>query len=287
METTSELTKEQLEHLSLYLLCFKKAYYIQTGKKLETVDQIIDTINEGVFEFEDVFTTYLDQCCNEIGEEDSYFLDYNIERFNCENYFPSSNKKVNEGKWIKLRTSVGFEVHFARTSNRKRRFSEELEKIEKKLSSLFNSQLKGLQDSNKKVDEVITPAKKKKAEELQNQISELRVRMLIGLRPYEVRINRTKTKVEYYHPYQYEIVEDIQEFSDAYVNKITGVNVKSLYTSQNEDAVFYLRSRGISERAARMLALLKQTYFIVDMNKAIDEYNRQIREAVVFVNGDD
>ena len=113
-----------------------------------------------------------------------------------------------------------------------------------------------------------------KIDNLQKQLVELAVRMLIELKPYEIKISRTKSQIEYYLPYQYEIVDNIEMYSNAYIATTTGLSIKSLYTSENNDAVFYLRSRGISERTARIMAAFKQTYFKVNMDEAINEYNK-------------
>lgn len=280
------LTKEQIEYLAQYLFLFKKAYLLHFSKELKTVDEIIDVIKKGDFTFDDVFMIYVDKCFqNNDSQEAEYFWEDNMSLFDAENYFPKSNKRIEAGAWIKIRTENGFEVHFAKRSNRKRRFNEEFEKVSSQLERSLRNVTNKLSDVNgtMKVDEILSPKVKSKHALLERQMNELKVRMLLELKPYEVRIQRTKSKVEYYLPSQYEIVENIEEFSDAYIASVPGVNIKTLYTSQNADAIFYLTSRGISRKVAEMLAALKQTYFKVDMVTAMNSFNEMLRQRVKFV----
>ncbi len=283
IEAESKLTKDQLDFLRIHLDVFKKGYYLRTHTKLEIIDQIVNVIEKGDFVYEDLFNMYIDEIFTSQGfgnmEEEDIFFEENMDMFRCINYFPD-HKDVKEGSWIKIRTENGFEIHYAKKSNRKRRFYEEAVKISEHLILFNNRQINDLKDESKKVDEICSPSKEKKKQLLKSKLQELNIRSMIALKPYEVRINRTKSKVEYYLPYQYELVNDIEEFSNAYMDDMVGVNIKSLYTSQNRDAVFYLTSRGISKKVAEMMATLKQTYFIIDMNKAMVEFNKQWKHAV-------
>lgn len=282
-EEKTTLTPEQIEYLSLYFLCFKKAYYMQTRTDLTTVDQIIKLIKKGDFTFEDVYNTHLDISLRDLNMEAQNYWDDNMSKFDFINYFPSKDKLITDGAWIKIRNENGFEIHYAKTANRKRRFQEEHEAIQKKYVRILNKQLKNLKDETNKVDDVRTPSQKLKEQLIQNKLSELEIFNAIGLKLYEVKIMRTKNVAEYYLPSQYEIIEDIEEFSNAYINNIEGVSMKALYTSQNKDVIFYLQSRGINKKVAEMMAALKQTYFKVNMKEAMDAYNKQLRESVVFV----
>lgn len=283
MENKTELTKDQLEYLTQYFLCVKKAYYIQFSKTLETVDQIIDVIKSGEFTFDDVFATYLDGRLDHLDTKAQYYYDDNMQMFDCENYFPPTSKRVEEGAWIKIRTENGYEVHFAKKSNRKRRFEEEHIAVQKKLIRLMNRQMKDIQDVNKKVKDVVTDKVKSKQKALEDKLLELEVMDAIELKPYEVKIMRTKSVAEYYLPYQYELVTDIDEISNAYIQSLPGISMKALYSSQNKDAVFYLQSRGISKKVAEMMAALKQTYFIVNIVEMSNVYNDILKERVQFV----
>lgn len=280
------INKEKLEYLKTYITTFTRAYMLATGKKLTTVDQILELIESGEFTFEDMFDVYLDQCFKygDLSEEAEKFWDYNMEAFNVENYFPDDSKQVGSGSWIKIRTETGYEVHFAKVSNRKRRFIEEYASYQKQITSLYKGLIKGYEDVTKKVDEILTPAKEAKKKYLNAKLRESEIRLAINLKPYEVRINRTKSKVEYLLPYQYEIVNDIQEHVDAYIANTPGVNTKTLFTSLNKDAIFYLQSRGISKKVAEMMSALQQVYFTVDMVVATNAYNEHIKRKVKIVS---
>ena len=44
-----KISSDLMETLALYVNCFRRSYYLATSKKLETVEQIIDVIKQGVF----------------------------------------------------------------------------------------------------------------------------------------------------------------------------------------------------------------------------------------------
>lgn len=280
-ELKNTLTKEQLEYITEYLLMFKHAYFHITHKKLETADELINLVMSDEITFEDVFMAHTDIQFDINGDsQDEEFWERNMEAFMYENYYPDEHKKVNEGAWIKIRNKNGFEVHYAKKAGRKRRYSEEYAELMRKYQRLMEKTIDNLSsvisiENELTSDELKTRTKSdnKKIDSVFSRIKELSVRMVIDLPVYEVKINRTKHVTEYYMPYQYELVHDIEEFSDAYVQNIPGVTIKSLYTSQNADAVFYLQSRGISKKVAEMMAALKQTYFSVDMSVAMKAYH--------------
>lgn len=280
-QNKTELTQKELEAISLCLFCFKSAYYLQTHKKLTTVDQIIDVINEGTFTFEDVFSSYLDSCFKELDEDESLYWEKNMERFDLETYFPKKSKLPEGGSWVKIRTAVGFEVHFAKETSRKRRFNEEYSLVLKQAAY----QAKRLADLLEKFNTESPSVKKASAklDSLMEKKNELAVRIAIDLPIYEVKIQRTKSKLEFLLPCQYEIIDDINQFAEAYINEVAGVNVKRLYSSDNKDAIFYMTSRGISKKNAEMMAALKQTYFTVDLYEALSVYNEQFRQSVKIV----
>lgn len=222
--------------------------------------------------------TYIDECfgiCE--NDEESDFWERNMEMFDYENYFPNNNKQVDNGAWIKVRTETGFEVHYAKRSTRKRRFSEDIVALQKDSIIASRKNIRNIQSDMKYVG-AMSPKVKAKQTAIIHKIDELYVRQLIVLTPYEVKINRTKSKIEYLLPYQYTIVEDVTEFVDAYIQGISGVTSKTLFTSHNEAAEFYLQSRGISRKNAEMLAALKQSYFKVNMIEAMDMYNENFKK---------
>ncbi len=286
----SKLTAEQLEHLRVYLEMYARAYYFLTRIKLTTVDEVIDLIMNDVITFEDVFDVYVDKCFKDNGDDDEEdFWERHMEKFMYENYYPNNNKNVNEGAWIKIRTENGFEVHYAKKSNRKRRYNEEYAELLKQYQRIGNTSINRMTRELAGVTELdptateLSKRERVKMDTLSDKMKEIAVRILLALPVYEVKINRTKSSLEYYLPYQYEIVTDIDEFSDAYVAGLPGVTAKSLYTSQNSDAVFYLQSRGISKKVAEMMAALKQTYFKVDMITAMKAYDDMLKSRIKFV----
>lgn len=287
MDKQQKLSDEQLEYLKNYLHLFYKTYYFLTNKKLENINELVDLIVNDKITFEDVFDVYIDSCFpfGEYDEDLEYWED-NMEMFGYENYFPNSSKNIEDGCWIKIRNECGFEIHYAKRSQRKRRFDEEIDKVQKQLLGINKRLNTALSDTNtkKKVDEIVTPKIKERKKIFGDKHKELLIRSMINLKPYEVKINRTKSVIEYYLPYQYEIIKDIEEFSDAYVNSCPGVTAKALYTSKNEDIIFYLQSRGISRKTAEMMAALKQTYFKVNMIEAMDAYNTEFKNRVQIVN---
>lgn len=284
-----KLSKKQIEYLIQYFLVFKKAYYMQTYKKLETFDQLLEVLEAGEFTFEDVFMNHIDNRLRDISLDALIYWDNNMELFGVDNYFPSKSKKCNDGAWIKIKTLNGFEIHWAKKANRKRRFEEEYQKLVTKYSNTLNRLTRSLKsllkEENPNIDtleEKTNIVNTKKNKLIKDKLSELELRISIGLEIYEVKIQRTKSKVEYYLPSQYEIIEDIEFYSDAYSNDVPGVDIKILYTSQNKDAIFYLQSRGISKKKAEMLAALKQTYFTCNMITASNAYHENLNKRVVF-----
>jgi len=283
-ETEQKISKEKIEWVKTYLAVFAKMYKLQTSKTLTSVDQIIKLISSGEFTFDDVFETFLCQCLDtNASKTEQIFWEDNMSLFYVENYFPNDNKNVGEGAWIKIRTENGFEVHYAKKANRKRRYNEEYEAAQKKYAKLLKVTIAELEDMTIPYSEKKTDEKESKIKKTERQMYEAGVRMALLLPVYEVKIMRTKTVAEYYLPTQYELVTDIDEFSDAYINQIPGVNIKSLYSAANKDAVFYLQSRGISKKVAEMMAALKQTYFKVNMEEAINAYNDFLRKHVQIV----
>jgi len=251
-----------------------------------TTEEIIDLVLRDEITFEDVFMAHIDERFDINGDEaDDDFWERNMEMFAYENYYPDEHKNVNDGAWIKIRTENGFEVHYAKKSGRKRRYNEEYSELMKKCHKLMEKSIDNL-SCILTSDELTsrTEPGNKKLESISSKMKELSVRMVIDLPVYEVKINRTRHVTEYYMPCQYEIVSDIDEFSGAYAQSAPGVTVKSLYTSNNADAVFYLQSRGISKKVAEMMAALKQTYFKVDMTIAMKAYHEVLNARIKYVN---
>ena len=229
---------------------YRLFYYHNTGKRLETVEQIIDAIVDEKFTFEDVFMERM----NHIGmtyNEECYWED-NMEKFDYKVYFPE-DKNVGSGSWIKVKTETGYEVHWAKKSTRKYRWREKMEDHMKKSISGMNA------DRLKKHSEALT---------------ELTLRWKIGLPLYEVFYYRTKTKKAYVTPDQYEIC-DVDEVIGWLMDKVPTVKVKSLFTAVNKEVIFYMMQRGIPKQLAMVMSNLKQCYFTVDVEKSLKLYNEQ------------
>lgn len=270
----SKLSKKEIEHLKLYLLLFQKAYYLASGKTLTDVNQLIDLIKGGTFTFEDCFDVFVGSRTENLSDELEDFLLDNLDAFSSENYF-GGEKNVGTGAWIKIRTENGFELHYAKRSTRKIRLNEVLDKENTRVNKILAKVTKSI--SSGEINNELEKLKNN------NKLREAQLRSYIGLIPYEVRIRRSKTKTEYYLPYQYEMVTDIDEFADAYKNNTPFLEMKTLFTNENKEAIFYLQSRGISKKVAQILASLNQSYFTFDMVGGMEFLNNQFKSKIVLV----
>ena len=136
----AKITKLQIDFLKVYLTCFGNAYISLMGKKIESIEQLCEIIENKVITFEDVWDDYLSRCFGERlnknltdDEEDFYYS--NLEAYEYENYFTLDSKKdIGEGAWIKVRTTNGFEIHYAKKSTRKIRLNEVYEAEQNKVT---------------------------------------------------------------------------------------------------------------------------------------------------------
>ncbi len=249
-------------------------YKLNTGKALSDTT-IAEAMKE--FTYEDMFMEYINQVSKEWSENESIYWDDNMIKFDVVNYFVPDEKIITDKTWIKLRTENGYEVHLASRSMRKRRWDELLLTLYKKGSTINKIILKRLASG-------ITNNEKFEAKhlEIQNQIHELKIRKSINIKPYELKIRRTKTKFEYLLPYQYELF-DVEETVDYFIQGVKQITIKSFFNSDNNDKIFYLRTRGIPEKIAIVLSSLKDCYFKVDIGSMLDEYNQQIRDTFQIV----
>jgi len=263
-------SKQEIERLVNLLNSpgFALAYLLETGKKLETVEQAVDAFIEGIVTLEDMFHARLDHIFIHAPYDIQCTWEDHMKKFDFENYFPFEKRLPEGGAWIKLRTDNGYQLHNAKVSSRKRRLNEEIDKIKLSLSKEL-----------KKDHDTINL---EKMNHLKNEMLILSTYRTIALPLYEIRYNRTKTKVEYINPYQYEICsdEDLQLILNAVRGRVTGVKMRNLYSAVSKDQIFYLQTRGISREEAMILANLKQCYFEVDIVGMTEEYNRQIGESL-------
>lgn len=226
-------------------------------------DKLINISNkvlseEELDELEEIFYNHLD----------SLFTNQDFDNdkingvFQLQNFFPYFyDKDVKDGAWIKIKTDMGYNVYWAKNCNKK--MSPELQR--RKLNRLkikdgpnlnLNQLDIQLEKISKKAD-LITDA----------QIAEME--NIMPTRIKYVKYLRTRTQWEYILPYQYELIYDIQLYVDAVKNKANkkSVNYKMLFTSNDHNQVFYLRSRGISKDEAVMMCKLQQCYFIVNVQE--------------------
>jgi hypothetical protein len=236
---------------------FQMLHYHKIGEFPKSIEEVIDAVVNRVITPQDIF----DETSNFYDltdEEEDYWLD-NINVFSYENYFPSEDKQAKAGGvWIKVKTKKGYQVHLAKKATRKHRFKEDsLKSIKQAIEELVNDKPEESKESNKKSVKSSVMAK-------------------IGLQPYELWYWRTKTQKAYVTPCEYEIV-DIEEFiNHAQSKNLKGiVGVRSLFTSQNQDKIFYLQSRGIPKGLAQIYANLGQCYFNVNIEEGWERFNAQ------------
>jgi hypothetical protein len=277
--TMAQLTQLQTEFLKKYLECFYIAYRNITGKKLQTLEELIEIIVSGKLTFEEVFDEYVSRCFGGTltslsNEEEDYYL-ANLEAFSHENYLTLDSKKdIGSGAWVKIRTERGYELHYAKPSTRKIRYNEVVERLQNKLINKLKKANNTLTLEN--LDSALKAVK-------DPEFLEAKLRLYIGLQPLQIRIQRNKNKTEYYLPYQYELVDDIQQYCDLYISKLPHLKVKTIATAINEDKIFYLQSRGISRRNAEIMAALNQSYFTFDLVGATETYNNFLKENLVVI----
>lgn len=261
---TREMTNNLLTFVNSYSFKnFCSLYYNKTKQKLESLEQLLDAVASKLVTPEDLFEEHLNHVVFSQEEEDFWLS--NLELFEYENYFPPVEKQVNHGTWVKVRTENGYQVHFAKRANRKVNFAET---ATNDLVSLLNT-MKKLNSSK----EVVA---KKKTASLRS-----RVVKAIGLQPYEVWYWKTKTQKAYLTPAEYEVV-DVEDYVDfAQKKSLKGVvSLRLLYSAENKEKMFYLRSRGLNKERAKFYANMNQCYFEVNMKKAFNEYAEANNKAV-------
>ena len=204
---------------------------------------------------EEDFFDLLDLRFNFNDEVDEVIFDY-------QNFFPKE-KSVEEGKWIKVPTDIGFNIYYAKSSTKKLN------------ETLINRKIKSLQ---KKLNAETNLDKQLKfTEDLMNLAKEAVTASLLEIFAYDLKyakIKISKSKSEFLLPYQYEIINsDIEEYIAAICDEQNSdaVKFKHIFSSDNEDQIFYIRSRGISKETAILMADLKNAYFIVDTQALLNE----------------
>jgi len=242
--------------------CFKDfftLYHQKTGLFLKTIEQLIDAIANKTITPQDLFEERFNGFEFSEQEED-YWLN-NLSLFDYDVYFPPLEKQAQSGVWIKVRNKNGYQVHFAKKASRKIRFIDNTVELLREFNEFLS-----------KLDTVDNPGCEAKSD----AILKSEVRRKIGLQPYELWYWRTKTQKAYDTPSEYEVV-DVQELIESVQDKsLKGiVSTRSLFTSQNKDKIYYLRSRGVSENVAKIMANLNQCYFVVNIAEGMEQLNQQ------------
>jgi len=205
---------------------------------------------------EELFYTYLET----IFDNTSY-IDGFDELFQLQNFFPHFvGKDVEDGKWIRVKTETGYNVYWAKHSDK----VLSIDKIQRDLKKL-NSKPETLEIVNRKLkltnDLVL-------AQHVNEMPSPLKY----------VKALRTKTQWLYLLPHEYEIVSDIQLYVNAVLAKDVkkSIKYKQLFTKQDLDQIHYMQSRGIPLDVAIMMSKLEQCYFIVDVQELFNEWMQPV-----------
>lgn len=196
--------------------------------------------------------------------------------FTLENFFPwFTNKDVGDGAWIKVKTDEGYRIYYAKNSSKL--MSKEVN--ERKLKRAKDKFYKLSDPTTQSIDEIELSLKQiDKVKELTDKILLAEYVNLMPTNLRYVKFLKTKSQWEYLLPYEYELVSDIQLYVDAVLdnNNKSAVKYKQLFTKQDEDQVFYLRSRGIPKDVAIMMCRLQQCYFEVNIESLFKEWMQPV-----------
>lgn len=179
-------------------------------------------------------------------------------------------KDIGSGRWIKIKTESGYNVYWAKHSNKEL----SAEYFYKKFKNINQNSIKR-HLNNKDIDKAKNSIDKSK--EIQDWAEVAEILSLFPTNIKYAKYLKTRTQWEYVLPYQYEVVSDIQLYVDAIQDDMNknSVKYKMLFTKQDEDQIFYLQSRGISKDIAIMMCKLQQCYFKVDTNALFAEVYQQ------------
>lgn len=237
-------------------------------------DQLTKTIQSSVINTWEDFIDLLVEAFGNFEEDlDEPFWEF-------QNFFPSKdekNKDVGEGAWIKVPTDIGFNVYYAKRTKKqfnKTNIERKLEKLEREADKVSLQVLESLEASQSRVT-LITKELKLRAEiiELAKELKRASMLEVIGMQPYCIKYQVSKTKWVTLLPYQYELAHDIELYVNTIVEigKTEALTYRSIFSGLNSDAVFYLQSRGISKDVAIMMTKLRDCFFIFDTAKAMQQ----------------
>jgi hypothetical protein len=225
-----------------------------------------------------------EQLCDvEFDKIEEYFFDYfdlttNHNQFDfdtfekyiqVQNFFPHLvGKDVGSGSWVKVKSDIGYNVYWAKKSNK--RISVEL--LQRKLTGITKINKNDSSDVLKDKLEVIKTIKK-----------EIDLFSYLLTLPFEmqfVKILKGKNNFDYILPSDFDMVEDVTIYTDAIMDGMNGgaVKAKEHFTSADEDKVFYLQSRGISREIAVMMVKLQHCHFIIDSQKLFANWMQPVKK---------
>jgi hypothetical protein len=101
--------------------------------------------------------------------------------------------------------------------------------------------------------------------------------------PFEiqfVKILKGKNNFDYILPSDFEMVEDVTIYTDVLSDAMNGgaVKAKEHFTSEDEDKIFYLQSRGISREIAVIMVKLQHCHFIIDTNELFANWMQPVKK---------
>lgn len=99
----------------------------------------------------------------------------------------------------------------------------------------------------------------------------------VGIKPYFVQYNKTRTQTVKVRPNQYRLLNsDITTIIDASLST-DSITAKPIFTTKlDKDVIFYMQSRGIPKDRAILMSKLEQCCFIWDIGKSMQEVYQQI-----------
>jgi hypothetical protein len=228
-----------------------------------------EQVEEGIFEeIEEHFFDYLDLTlnCGLIDDFDDILFDKYVQ---VQNFFPHLvGKDVDSGSWVKVKSDVGYNVYWAKKSSK--RLSVEM--LQRKLNDINrnskNADLKVLKGKIETLELI------KKEKDLFSYLLTL---------PFEiqfVKILKGKNNFDYILPSGFEMVEDVTIYTDVLSDAMNGgaVKAKEHFTSEDEDKIFYLQSRGISREIAVIMVKLQHCHFIIDTNKLFANWMQPVKK---------
>jgi hypothetical protein len=225
-----------------------------------------DLVDGSIFdEIEEHFFDYFDLTTNHDSFDDVTFEKY----VQVQNFFPHLvGKDVGNGSWVKVKSDVGYNVYWAKKSSK--RLSVEM--LQRKLNDLNRS--------NKNVD---LDSLKGKVETLELIKKEIVLFSYLLTLPFEiqfVKILKGKNNFDYILPSDFEMVEDVTIYTDALLDSMNmgAVKAKEHFTSEDEDKVFYLQSRGISREIAVMMVKLQHCHFIINSQKLLANWMQPVKK---------